>query len=102
LVFQGDGAELPQVKRRVKELGMNGCVFKPYAPRETFLTSLLEVSVLIATRKPSTCGLLWPSKLALLQDLPVPLLWVGDTESHLATALKQREKTGVFAPTEIE
>lgn len=98
LVFQGDGVEMVKAREKAEGLGLQRCFFRSYASKEMFVRTLLEASVLVVTRKPALCGLLWPSKLALLEQLPRPLLWVGDTEGKAASGLKSRPQTGVFAP----
>jgi colanic acid biosynthesis glycosyl transferase WcaI len=100
LVFQGGGVGLVRVRERVEQLGLKRCLIREYVPEEKLITTLLEADILVATRRPETRGMLWPSKLALLQGLWKPLLWVGDTQGHLASVLKKRKKTGVFFPGE--
>jgi colanic acid biosynthesis glycosyl transferase WcaI len=50
------------------------------------------------TQRPETRGLLWPSKLALLERLPRSILWVGPTDGDIARRLVARGGAGVFAP----
>jgi len=101
LVFQGDGAGMENLLKKVAQLGLKRCQIRPYVRQEEFLKSLLQADVLIVTRKPQTCGLLWPSKCALVQELPRPLLWVGEVKSHYTNQLRQRKAAGVFAPDEV-
>jgi len=101
LVFQGDGSGFEPARSMAKQLCLQRCYFRSYVAREALTESLLEAAVVIATRKPEVKGLLWPSKLALLEGLPRPLLWVGDTNGDLASRLRTREKTGVFLPGQV-
>jgi colanic acid biosynthesis glycosyl transferase WcaI len=101
LIFQGGGVGLIRVRQRCEELGLKKCLIRSYVPQEALPESLLQADVLIVTRRPETCGMLWPSKLGLASRLPRPLLWVGDTESSLAAKLKQRHQTGVFSPGQV-
>ena len=55
---------------------------------------------LIVTQRHETQGLLWPSKLALLERLPRPILFVGPVRGAIAGRLRSRERAGVFAPGE--
>ena len=66
------------------------------------IQSLLGAQVLVATQRPETRGLLWPSKLALLERLPRPVLYVGPVESAIVQRLRQRGGTGIFAPGQAE
>ncbi len=100
LVVQGGGASLELLKHKARELGLKQCEFRGYAAPGDLLQSLLSSRVLIATQRPETTGLLWPSKLALLLDLPRPLVWIGNGKSAAALALRQRPDTGVFDPHE--
>jgi len=58
--------------------------------------------VMIATQRPETRGLLWPSKLALATLLPRPVLWVGPVDGAVAKWLQFTTQCGVFAPGDVE
>lgn len=99
LVFQGAGALRSAAQQLATELGLKHCNWLGYARDDALVTSLLSAHVLIATQRLETKGLLWPSKLALLQTLPRPIVWVGATDGAIATLLRLRgELTGIFAP----
>jgi hypothetical protein len=69
---------------------------------EELPASLMAAEVLVVTQKPETCGLLWPSKLALVGSLPRQILWVGPTDSAIARDLALIAGAGVFAPGDAE
>jgi colanic acid biosynthesis glycosyl transferase WcaI len=97
LVFQGGGAGYREAQARAEKRGLRHCRSMPYAKPGSLVESLLAADVLVATRRPALRGLLWPSKLALLQTLPRPLVWVGETEGAVAQFLREREATAAFA-----
>ena len=98
LVFQGDGAARAPALESARKLGLRRCEWKDYAPEAELLPSLLAARVLIVTQRPETRGLLWPSKLALLERLPRPVLFVGPEDGAIAARLRARGHAGVFAP----
>jgi colanic acid biosynthesis glycosyl transferase WcaI len=99
LVFQGGGASRAAAQQLAVELGLRFCVWRGYAGDGEMVASLLEAHVLIATQREETRGLLWPSKLALLQALPRPILWIGAPEGAIADSLRIRSGlSGIFAP----
>jgi colanic acid biosynthesis glycosyl transferase WcaI len=99
LVFQGGGPCRAEAKAYAAELGLTACEWLDYAPEEALLPSLQQAEVLIATQRPCTRGLLWPSKLALMTLLDQPVLFVGPTVGPIADLLTQGTATnGVFPP----
>jgi hypothetical protein len=98
LVFQGGGPGWAAAQDYAKSAGLFRCEWKPYAPEEHLPSSLLAADVLVVTQKPETCGLLWPSKLALVTSLPRPILWVGPTDRAIARDLATIPQSGLFAP----
>jgi colanic acid biosynthesis glycosyl transferase WcaI len=100
LLFQGSGPVWNAARNKAAELGLKRCEWSGYVPQKELRRSLLSAHVTVATQRPETCGLLWPSKLALLLDLPRPILWVGPTDSAIANKLRERGN-GVFAPGDV-
>jgi colanic acid biosynthesis glycosyl transferase WcaI len=98
LVFQGGGPAWQPAQEYARQIGLARCDWRPYAPEDQLPGSLLAADVLIVTQKPETCGLLWPSKLALLTSLPRPILWVGPTDRAIARDLSALPHAGIFAP----
>jgi colanic acid biosynthesis glycosyl transferase WcaI len=99
LVFQGGGACRAAAQQLAAELGLRSCVWRVYADDAEMVSSLLAAHVLVATQREETRGLLWPSKLALLQALPRPILWVGALQGAIAASLRDRAGgSGIFAP----
>jgi colanic acid biosynthesis glycosyl transferase WcaI len=98
LVFQGSGPGREPAEKYARQLGLKKCEWRDYLPMDRLLPSLLAARVLIATQRPETRGMLWPSKLALLEELPRPILWVGPTDGAVARALRQRSGSGIFPP----
>ncbi len=99
LVFQGGGTEWPAARRRVEELGLQRCRFRPYAEEKDLVDSLLAADCLVTTQRPETHGCLWPSKLSLARLLDRPIVWVGATDGAVADLLRS-EGHACFAPTE--
>ena len=99
LVFQGGGTMLAEAQQRAGVLGLQHCRWESYVPEESFVASLLSAHVLIATQRTETLGMLWPSKLALLQQLPRATVWVGPAHGAIARSLQQGgPHHGVFSP----
>lgn len=98
LVFQGGGPSWRLAQARARDLGLTRCEWKDYAAENELRASLLACHALVATQKPETRGLLWPSKLALLRDLPRPLVWIGSPDGAVARELRTLPHAGVFAP----
>ncbi|NLT71097.1 MAG: glycosyltransferase family 4 protein [Verrucomicrobiaceae bacterium] len=87
LVFQGGGSEGEAARDYAADCGLRRCRWRDYASSDRLLDSLLGADCLIVTQRPETRGCLWPSKLALLLLLDLPLVWVGDKESAPAKAV---------------
>lgn len=98
LLFQGDGPSWSKAQQRAAELGLHRCEWSGYVKQDQLKSSLLRARVTVATQRPETCGLLWPSKVGVLLQLPRPLLWVGPTGSAIAQLIKKNPRNGVFAP----
>ena len=96
LVFQGGGASQPAAKSYADELDLQACQWVGYAPKEGLLESLFDADVLVATQTPSTKGLLWPSKLAVVRHVPRPILWVGPIQSAVSSELSSRPLTATI------
>jgi hypothetical protein len=102
LVFQGGGPAWAAAREYAESLGLTRCEWRPYVPEDQLPGSLLAAEVLVVTQKPETCGLLWPSKLALAASLPRPILWVGPPDRAIARDLAGLPQAGVFAPGDAE
>lgn len=99
LLFQGGGPAWPAAQARAAELGLRRCDWQPYVAESELRASLARGSVLVATQRPETQGLLWPSKLALMRDVGRPILWIGPTDGAIARLLNG---AGVFSPGDAE
>jgi len=102
LVFQGGGPSWPAAREYAARLGLSRCDWKPYVPEGQLPASLMAADVLVVTQKPETCGLLWPSKLALVTSLPRRILWVGPVDRAIARDLGGLPQAGIFAPGDAE
>ncbi|NJK91180.1 MAG: glycosyltransferase family 4 protein [Blastochloris sp.] len=102
LVFQGGGALRDRVEERAREMKLLRCEFRGYVTAEQLAGSLLEARVLVVTRRVETQGLLWPSKLALMLELPRSILWVGDVDGAAAARLGRSSSCGVFKPGAVK
>ncbi len=98
LVFQGGGPSWPAAQEYAASLGLTRCEWKPYVAEDQLPASLLAADLLVVTQRPETCGLLWPSKLALVTSLPRPLLWVGPADRAIARDLATLPQAGIFGP----
>ncbi len=102
LLFQGGGPSREPAQALAMQLHLKKCEWKEYVDESELPRSLLRCRVLIATQKPDTRGLLWPSKLALAMHLPRPILWIGTADGAVAALLKQSGRAGVFGCGENE
>lgn len=101
LIFQGGGPCREEAKAAAEKLGLQQCLWLPYASDDEFITSLLDANVLVATQKESTRGMLWPSKLALMTLVDRPIVWVGPIEGSIARELTRYQPTAVaFSPNQ--
>lgn len=99
LVFQGGGPGREEAQAYAAELKLTHCHWLDYAPDDELLASLQQADVLIATQKPSTQGLLWPSKLALMTLLNQPILFLGPHPSQISELLtRTHSNNGIFQP----
>src|SRR5262249_28990812 len=85
-----------------KELGLKQIEWRPYVPEGEVRSSLLEADCLVVTQKTEVCGMLWPSKLALMLSLPRQILFVGPVDGDIARSLRDLGHTGIFAPGDCE
>ncbi len=102
LVFQGDGAARAAAMAYAQDIGLQRCAWKGYVAEADLRASLGRARLLVATQRPETRGLLWPSKLALLERLPRLVLYVGPVDGAIASRLRQRTGTEVFAPGQAQ
>jgi colanic acid biosynthesis glycosyl transferase WcaI len=98
LVFQGGGPQWEAAQSRAAQLGLKRVQWRGYVPEAHLCPTLLDAHCLVATQLPAVRGLVWPSKLALMLALPRPILFVGPQDGAIAGMLKQRARSGVFAP----
>jgi len=98
LIFQGGGPSWAAAREYAGRLNLERCDWRPYVPEDQLPASLLAADVLVVTQKPETCGLLWPSKLALVASLPRRILWVGPAGHAIAHDLARLPQAGIFAP----
>lgn len=102
LAFQGDGAARVPAMACAEQLQLRSCEWRGYVAEVELLPALLDAQVLVATQRPETRGLLWPSKLALLERLPRPVLFVGPPGGAISERLRRRGNTGIFAPDQAQ
>jgi glycosyltransferase involved in cell wall biosynthesis len=102
LVFQGDGPARPTAQEKATTLRLKRVEWRPYSPPDQLADSLLSANVTVVTQKPSTQGLIWPSKLGLVMCLPRPIIFVGPAKSAISLSLQERGNSACFAPGEAE
>jgi colanic acid biosynthesis glycosyl transferase WcaI len=102
LVFQGDGAARGEARAYADALRLARCAWIDYAPAAALVQTLLAAQVLVVTQRPETRGLLWPSKLALLEQMDRPILYIGCPDGAIGRRLRARGNAGIFAPGEAE
>jgi colanic acid biosynthesis glycosyl transferase WcaI len=102
LIFQGKGAAMTTAQEYARSLGLRNCKWNDYVPKEQILDSLFAADVVVATQRQATLGLLWPSKLAVLNYLPRPLLWIGPKAGNIARSLAKGSPVGVFESHQTE
>ena len=99
LVFQGSGTMRAAAAARARELGLGRCGWRGYAEADALAASLRGAGALVVTQRPAARGLLWPSKLATVERLGRPILWVGPTDGAIARRLRAvAPGAGIFAP----
>lgn len=98
LLFQGGGPSWPPAQERARELKLQRCDWRDYAPETELTKALLAAGCCVVTERPEVRGLLWPSKLALLLALPRPILFVGPTDGAIAAELRPLAHARSFLP----
>jgi glycosyltransferase involved in cell wall biosynthesis len=99
LCFQGGGPARAEAEALARKLELKHCRWESYVSEEDLVPSLLKAHALIATQRPATRGLLWPSKLALMKHMRLPIVWVGPVDGAVADQLRSAPLTaGVFSP----
>jgi colanic acid biosynthesis glycosyl transferase WcaI len=98
LIFQGGGPSWTAARDRANALGLKRVEWRSYAPEAEVRSSLLQSGCLVVTQKAEVCGMLWPSKLALILALPRPILFVGPVDGDIGRSLRALPHAGVFAP----
>ncbi|MCB1236383.1 MAG: hypothetical protein KDM91_15055 [Verrucomicrobiae bacterium] len=101
LVFQGGGAQFEPARREAARLELTRCRFRPHRSDADLLPELLGASVVVATQRPETAGMLWPSKLALLLRVDRPLLWIGPENDAVAARVREG-KAAAFLPDQTD
>jgi colanic acid biosynthesis glycosyl transferase WcaI len=99
LLFQGGGPSWPLAQARAAELGLRRvAIGNRTRPSRNSKSSLLRGRALVVTQRPETRGLLWPSKLAMVSNLPRPVLFVGPIDGAIARELRTLPHAGIFSP----
>jgi glycosyltransferase involved in cell wall biosynthesis len=98
LIFQGGGPSWIAAREQSDALGLKQVEWRSYVPESELQSSLLQSDCLVVTQKTDVCGMLWPSKLALMLALPRPILFVGPVEGDIGRSLRALPHAGVFAP----
>jgi colanic acid biosynthesis glycosyl transferase WcaI len=98
LVFQGDGPARLAAQEKATNLRLERVEWRPYAPQDQLAETLLCANATIVTQKPSTQGLIWPSKLGLLMCLPRPMIFVGPLKGSIADSLRERGDSICVSP----
>jgi hypothetical protein len=98
LIFQGGGPSWAAAQDRANLLGLKRVEWRSYAPEADLRSSLLQSDCLVVTQRVEVCGMLWPSKLALMLALPRPILFVGPVDGDIGRSLRALPHAGVFAP----
>lgn len=98
LVIRGGGAAWPEARAWAERQQLQHCRWKDYIDETRLVESLLEAGVNVVTQRLEVRGMLWPSKLAVLLELPRPIMWVGPMPSDAARAVSQHPQSAAFTP----
>ena len=98
LLFQGGGPAWETARQWAETIGLRNVDWRGYVAPDRLVASLLRCDLLVATQRPETQGMLWPSKLALLLSLPRPILWIGPVKGSIARRIALSPEAGLFAP----
>jgi hypothetical protein len=101
LLFEGGGTMWIDAQRFARELKLKNCRWCEYADEAQSLQTVLASSVVIATQRRETRGLLWPSKLARIIPMQKPLIWIGSTDGAIANSIRDRPGTACFEPEQV-
>jgi colanic acid biosynthesis glycosyl transferase WcaI len=84
-LFIGGGALLDELKTRLGQEGVSGCLFQPYQSREQLPLSLTLPDVHLVILKPELEGLIVPSKIYGVMSAGKPMLYIGDKKGEVAS-----------------
>jgi len=98
LVIQGSGPAQRAARERASSLGLQRVEWRPPAPEGGLLKQIHEARALVASQRPETTGMLYPSKLSTLTLTETPLIWIGSPVGAIAAELRGRPDTLVAPP----
>jgi len=90
IVIVGDGARLPEIRKRASDLTLTNVLFLPLQPRETLSAQLGAADLLVITQKPAVKDIVFPGKLLYYMAAQRPILAIVNPDSE----------TGRFVTTE--
>ncbi|MEM6820574.1 MAG: hypothetical protein AAF558_01355 [Verrucomicrobiota bacterium] len=99
LVFQGGGVGYEQARLEVEHMGLKHVYFHDYLDEEKLVPSLTQSLLSVVTQRKSVKGMLWPSKLALIQCLDREYLWIGPR--LLVDDMNRYEKCHQYDPEDV-
>lgn len=98
----GDGAQLLDLQRKVRDYGLSNVMFKPFQSRNLLRESLGCADLHITTLKKDMEGFVLPSKVYGALAAGRPLLHLGDPNGEISTMLRAHECGDGFSPHEFE
>ncbi len=101
LVLVGAGRGVARIRRLIAELQLDDAELRPPVPLEQLARLLADGDIHIATQRPSTEGLLVPSKVYGTLAAGRPTIFIGPQDSDIARILHESASGFIIAPGDV-
>jgi glycosyltransferase involved in cell wall biosynthesis len=101
-VFIGDGAKRPQIEACRRAHNLKNIIMLPYQPRERLRETLSAGDVHLISLDAKVQGLIVPSKLAGILAVGRPVVFLGNEQNSIATAILEGQCGHVIPEGEVK
>ena len=100
-VFIGDGAKRPQIEACRRAHNLKNCLLLPYQPKERLRETLSIGDIHLISLDAQVQGLIVPSKLAGILAVGRPVVFLGNEQNSIATAILEGQCGHVIPEGEV-
>ena len=100
-VFIGDGAKKPQIDACRRAHNLKNCLLLPYQPKERLRETLSAGDIHLISLDAQVQGLIVPSKLAGILAVGRPVVFLGNEQNSIATAILEGQCGHVIPEGEV-